>query len=79
VLIIGTWERFSRGKQIGTYVGMIPSEDSSSVRVNTEQSTRAVARPASLRHQSGLIRTPRKFAASHREDIIRACDNLCGM
>jgi transposase len=29
VLIIGTWERFSRGKQIGTYVGMIPSEDSS--------------------------------------------------
>jgi transposase len=29
VLIIGTWERFSRGKQIGTYVGMIPSADSS--------------------------------------------------
>jgi transposase len=29
VLIIGTPERFPRGKQIGTYVGMIPSEDSS--------------------------------------------------
>ena len=29
VLIIGTPERFARGKQIGTYVGMIPSEDSS--------------------------------------------------
>ena len=29
VLIIGTPERFSRGKQIGTYVGMIPSENSS--------------------------------------------------
>jgi transposase len=29
VLIIGTTERFQRGKQIGTYVGMIPSEDSS--------------------------------------------------
>src|ERR1700738_2593783 len=29
VLIIGSWERFPRGKQIGTYVGMIPSEDSS--------------------------------------------------
>ena len=29
VLIIGTPERFSRGKQIGSYVGMIPSEDSS--------------------------------------------------
>ena len=29
VLIIGTPERFGRGKQIGTYVGMIPSEDSS--------------------------------------------------
>jgi len=29
VLIIGTAERFPRGKQIGTYVGMIPSDDSS--------------------------------------------------
>jgi transposase len=29
VLIIGTPERFQRGKQIGTYVGMVPSEDSS--------------------------------------------------
>jgi transposase len=29
VLIIGTPERFHCGKQIGTYVGMIPSEDSS--------------------------------------------------
>jgi transposase len=29
VLIIGTPERFHRGKQVGTYVGMIPSEDSS--------------------------------------------------
>src|SRR3989441_10605050 len=28
VLIIGTPTRFPRGKQIGTYVGMIPSEDS---------------------------------------------------
>jgi transposase len=29
VLILGTWERFPRGKQIGNYVGMIPSENSS--------------------------------------------------
>ena len=29
VLIIGTPARFPRGQQIGTYVGMIPSEDSS--------------------------------------------------
>jgi transposase len=29
VMIIGTPARFQRGKQIGTYVGMIPSEDSS--------------------------------------------------
>jgi transposase len=29
VLIIGTPERFHCGKQIGAYVGMIPSEDSS--------------------------------------------------
>jgi transposase len=28
VLIIGTPARFPRGKQIGNYVGMIPSEDS---------------------------------------------------
>ena len=31
-LIIGTPERFSRGRQIGTYVGMVPSEDSSGGR-----------------------------------------------
>jgi transposase len=29
VLIVGTPRRFSRGRQIGSYVGMIPSEDSS--------------------------------------------------
>jgi transposase len=29
VLIIGTWERFPCGKQIGNYLGMIPCEDSS--------------------------------------------------
>jgi transposase len=29
VLIIGTPARFPRGKQIGTYIGMVPSEDSS--------------------------------------------------
>jgi transposase len=29
VLIIGTWERFPCGKQIGNYVGMIPSKNSS--------------------------------------------------
>jgi len=29
VLIVGTPSRFSRGRQIGSYVGMIPSEDSS--------------------------------------------------
>ncbi len=29
VLIIGTWERFPRGKQIGSYIGLVPSEDSS--------------------------------------------------
>jgi len=31
-LIIGTPERFQRGKQVGTYVGLIPSEDSSSAK-----------------------------------------------
>jgi transposase len=32
VLIIGTPERFHRGKQIGSYIGLIPSEDSSGGR-----------------------------------------------
>src|SRR6266404_143450 len=32
VLIIGTWERFHCGKQIGSYVGLVPSEDSSAGR-----------------------------------------------
>jgi transposase len=32
VLIIGTPTRFPRGQQIGTYVGMIPCEDSSARR-----------------------------------------------
>jgi transposase len=32
VLIIGTPERFHRGKQIGSYVGLIPCEDSSAGR-----------------------------------------------
>ena len=29
VLIFGTPQRFARGKQIGTFVGMIPIEESS--------------------------------------------------
>jgi transposase len=29
VSVIGTQERFRRGKQIGMYLGMVPSEDSS--------------------------------------------------
>jgi transposase len=36
VLIIGTSERFHCGKQIGTYVGMIPGEDSSGGRQRLE-------------------------------------------
>ncbi len=30
VLTIGNWQRFARGKQVGSYLGLIPSEDSSS-------------------------------------------------
>ena len=37
VLIIGTPERFHRGKQIGTYVGMVPSEDSSAGKQRLDQ------------------------------------------
>jgi transposase len=32
VLIIGTPDRFGCGKQVGSYVGLIPSEDSSAGR-----------------------------------------------
>lgn len=32
VLTIGDWHRFSRGKQVGSYLGLIPEEDSSSNR-----------------------------------------------
>jgi transposase len=30
VLILGNWERFKRGKQVGSYLGLIPAEESSS-------------------------------------------------
>jgi transposase len=30
VLTIGNWQRFPRGKQVGSYLGLIPSEESSS-------------------------------------------------
>jgi transposase len=30
VLTIGNWQRFQRGKQVGSYLGLIPAEDSSS-------------------------------------------------
>jgi transposase len=36
VLIIGTPARFPRGQQIGTYVGMIPNEDSSASKQRLE-------------------------------------------
>ncbi len=29
VLIVGDWRRFPRGKQVGSYLGLIPAEDSS--------------------------------------------------
>ena len=29
VLAIGNWQRFARGKQVGSYLGLIPSEESS--------------------------------------------------
>ena len=29
VLVIGDWKRFARGKQVGSYVGLIPAEESS--------------------------------------------------
>ena len=51
VLIIGTTERFQRGKQIGTYVGMIPSEDSSAGKQRLGHISRAVPYCA-----SGLLR-----------------------
>jgi transposase len=40
VLIIGTPGRFRRGKQIGSYIGFIPSEDSSGGRQRLEHITK---------------------------------------
>ncbi len=64
VLIIGTPERFHCGKQIGTYVGMIPCEDSSAKQaaVGAHQQTRQLfvallaggGRPGGSTKQSGV-------------------------
>ena len=64
VLIIGTWERFHCGKQIGNYVGMIPCEDSSArkQRLGDIQQTRQLlvallaggGRPGGSTKQSGV-------------------------
>ena len=53
VLIIGTPERFPCGKQIGSYVGLIPSEDSSlsqeeNKRKNDFKADQEVAQPVKL-------------------------------
>src|SRR5580700_682123 len=48
------------------HLGLLRSEP---CRVNTEQSTRAVARPASLRHQSGVSLTESKRRMSSPSQI----------
>ena len=65
----GTPERFGRGKQIGTYIGMIPTEDSSADKQRLGhhcQSSDAsqdghslgldVAKRLSIRHRSSSVR-----------------------
>jgi Transposase IS116/IS110/IS902 family len=55
-VFLGNPARFADSKALASYVGLIPREYSSGGRqrlggLNTEQFTRAVARPASLWHQ----------------------------
>jgi transposase len=60
VLIIGTPRRFQRGKQIGTYVGMIPCEDSSARKQRLGQARQFVAAllAGGSRHYSRVARHP---------------------
>jgi len=51
VLIIGTPTRFQRGKQIGTYVGMIPCEESSA----RKQRLGHISRVENLCAHAGLV------------------------
>ena len=52
VLIIGTPERFTRGKQIGTYVGMIPTEDSSADKQRLGHISRVESRGAGAENKA---------------------------
>src|SRR5271170_3547670 len=64
-------QRLLASVQITSYnshLGLLRSE---LCRVNTEQSTRAVARPASLRHQSGL--SPFRSCFGLADDSPRCC------
>jgi transposase len=66
VLVIGTQERFPSGKQIGSYVGLIPCEDSNAGRqrlghINKGQrSTRLAASVSALmmRREKNLPKSP---------------------
>ena len=57
VLIIGTPTRFERGKQIGTYVGMIPCEESSARKQRWGHISRAVRCCASCWWRRHKLRT----------------------
>src|ERR1700681_4075706 len=64
-------QRLLATMQIASYnshLGLLRSE---LCRVNTEQSTRAVARPASLRHQSAVARPVRRIIQDIRGWILR--------
>jgi transposase len=61
VLIIGTPTRFPCGKQIGTYVGMIPCEDSSA----RKQRLRHVTKPGSSLLRFLLVEEAQTAARIH--------------
>ena len=61
VLIIGTPQRFHCGKQIGTYVGMIPSEDSS----GGQQRLGHISKPGNSLLRFLLVEAAQAAARSH--------------
>src|SRR6267143_956355 len=73
VLIIGTPTRFQRGKQIGTYVGMIPCEDSSAGNNDWDTSaSKAVPCCASC-----WWRQPKQQRVSSRTGDVGTCTWRC--
>ena len=84
VLIIGTTNRFQRGKQVGTYVGMIPCEDSSAGKQRLGHISKqgssllryllVVAAQAAARVHPDWLRRYMRLAMRRHRSIARSSD-----